>query len=51
LNHAASPTEPGSPGLFDHGITAGRIDEAIRQLQRIKKHTVGQRNSSDAETK
>ncbi len=34
-------TEPGSPGLFDHGITAERIHEAMTNLDRAAKVSFG----------
>jgi hypothetical protein len=42
-DHLPWYTLPDSPGLFDHGITAERIDDAIRQLERTKIMTFGGR--------
>jgi ParB-like chromosome segregation protein Spo0J len=36
--------EPDSPGLFDHGLTDKRLSETIKQLQRIRGHTLKRRS-------
>lgn len=33
--------EPGSPGNFDHGVTAERVASAVEQMERIYAHTFG----------
>src|SRR5262249_6485324 len=45
--HLAKYFEPGSPGMFDHKVTAGRIDEAARQLGRISTHAFGTRSDDN----
>lgn len=45
--HLAWYTEPGSPGLFDHGITADRVGAAVAHLTRAQTFTFGEnRNGS-----
>jgi len=39
--HLAWYTEPDSPGLFDHGITAERIEAVVAQLERARTITFG----------
>jgi hypothetical protein len=39
--HLSWYTLPGAPGLFDHGITADRIGEAISQWRRVYSLTFG----------
>src|SRR5262249_20075894 len=34
-------TQPGSAGLFDHGITADAIEAGVTQLRRLQIHTFG----------
>jgi hypothetical protein len=40
-------TEPDSPGLYDHGITAERVDAAITGLRRAARLTFGDRNGQE----
>jgi hypothetical protein len=35
-------TQPGSPGLFDHGVTAERVGKAIDQLRRVQAISLSQ---------
>jgi hypothetical protein len=39
--HLAWYTLPGSPGLFDHGVTPGRIDAVLQNLERARNITFG----------
>lgn len=39
--HLAWYTEPGSPGLFDHGITSNRVKDGISTMNRIMTITFG----------
>lgn len=50
-NYLAWYTEPGSPGMFDHGLTADRIEVVIQQMHRIKTISFGGNNGATHRTK
>jgi hypothetical protein len=41
--HLAWYTEPGSPGLYEHGITHERLAAAVAQIERARRFTFGAR--------
>jgi hypothetical protein len=44
--HLTWYTLPDSPGLYEHGLTADRVREAARQLERVCVHTFGDQHGT-----